>query len=192
MSARIGPNAIIQTVAALETRIGVAPAAALLAASTGRTRDRLPERMVDETEVISLVHAIAGALPPGDTVEVMTDSGRRTAEYLIANRIPRVAQLVMRVVPRAAGLRILLGAIGRHSWTFAGSADVRITYGGTPRLALRRCPMCRDMRRDAPCCDYYTATLEHLVRRLIAPSSTVREVACEAAGADACVFQFDH
>jgi divinyl protochlorophyllide a 8-vinyl-reductase len=190
MTGRIGPNAIIQTLTALEKALGPAPAAELLAKATGRTPQTLPEHMVDEDEVIRLVHAVHDTLGPEQATLVLIESGKLTAEYLIANRIPKFAQVAMKALPASVGLRMLLGAIGKHSWTFAGSAEVKLSFGAIPHLRMRQCPMCRGMRRATPCCDYYAATLEHLVRRLVAARANVREVTCEAAGADACDFAF--
>ena len=188
--ARIGPNAIIQTVAALREAVGKPHAAILLAAATGRTFAEMPEHMVNEDEVIRFVHAIRESLAPAQAAAVMRESGVRTAEYLIANRIPRFAQRIMRVLPAGASLRILLGAIMKHTWTFAGSAAVRVTFGRVPLMTLQHCPMCRGLHSEGPCCVYYTATLERLMQRLVSPRATVREEVCEASGAPSCVFAF--
>ena len=187
---RIGPNAIIQTAVALRERVGVARADALVAAATGRALGTWPEAMVDESEVIRLVHAVHEDLDPALREAVMRDAGVRTAEYLLANRIPRVAQRVLRVLPGALSLRLLLLAISRHTWTFAGTAHVHIHYGATATLSMRGCPMCRGLRATAPDCHYVAATLEHLAQRLADAAYEVVETTCEAQGGTACTFEF--
>lgn len=187
---RIGPNAIIQTAVALRERVGVARADALVAAATGRALGTWPEAMVDESEVIRLVHAVHEDLDPALREAVMRDAGVRTAEYLLANRIPRAAQRVLRLLPGALSLRLLLLAISRHTWTFAGTAHVDIRYGATAALSMRGCPMCRGLCASAPDCHYVAATLEHLAQRLADAAYEVVETACEAQGGAACTFEF--
>jgi len=46
------------------------------------------------------------------------------------NRIPRAAQLVLRLLPAAPAGRILAGAIVRNAWTFAGSGRFRVAAPG--------------------------------------------------------------
>jgi len=187
---RIGPNAIIQTAAALRERVGVARADALVAAATGRALGAWPETMVDESEVIRLVHAVHEDLDPALREAVMRDAGVRTAEYLLANRIPRAAQRVLRLLPGALALRMLLFAISRHTWTFAGTAHVDLRYGATASLRMRGCPMCRGLHATAPDCHYVAATLAHLAQRLADAAYEVVETACEAQGGTACIFEF--
>lgn len=189
IAGRIGPNAIIQTAAALERRVGWARADAILWRAVGRHLDEMPDQMVDEAEVIALIHELRETMGSVERAAVLREAGRRTADYLIAHRIPRPAQWLMRLVPRAVGLRLLLAGIARHTWTFAGTARVRIETGDPTTMSLSHCPMCRGMQSAAPCCDYYVGTLEHLLQRLISPDAVVEEVACEAAGAAACVMR---
>lgn len=188
--ARIGPNAIIQTAAALRARHGDAVAEELLAESTPWRLDALPGAMVDENEVGALVRAVIARYPGHEGHAIMSDSGVRTAHYLLRVRIPALAQRVMRVLPRGIALRMLMSAISRHSWTFAGSAqfDVsRLTRNGGA-FALISCPMCRGLAARAPQCHYYAATFEEIIRRIITRSAMVREVECEAAGGACCRF----
>ena len=187
---RIGPNAIIQTTAALREHVGDPRALALVHGATGRSLSEMPTEMVDEDEVNRLVRSMRADLDPALFEAVLHDAGCRTADYLIANRIPRAVQWLMRVLPAPVALRVLLAGIMRHTWTFAGSAAVRIarTRGAPLRLVLTQCPMCRAMHEPAPACHFYAGTLEHLLQRLVTPRARVVEVACEAAGAGGCEF----
>lgn len=188
VAARIGPNAIIQTAAALRARVGEARALALVRGATGRGFDALPTVMVDEAEVNALVRALRADLDPALFEAVLRDAGARTAEYLLAHRIPRAAQAVMRVVPAGLALRLLLNGIMRHTWTFAGTAAVRVVRHRDVTLEMHRCPMCRGMAASAPVCHFYAGTLERLLRRLVSAQAVVEEVSCEAAGAERCAF----
>jgi len=191
VSARIGPNAIIQTAATLVDRMGAAEATALLRASTQWSLDHLPEAMVDEGEVTALVAAVMARHPGPAGEAIMRESGERTADYLLRVRIPRVAQRVIALLPPRLGLRLLLSAITRNSWTFAGSATFAVERDAmhTTRFSLAGCPVCRGMSATAPACHYYAATVERLVRAIVAPAAVVVEEECEAMGAPRCRFR---
>lgn len=187
---RIGPNAILQVVAALVAHGGESEAATLLHDATGRTLDTLPEAMVDEREVQLLMRELVTRLGRAESQLVLHDAGVRTADYLLAHRIPRPVQRLVRALPRRLGLRVLLLAIGRHAWTFAGSGHFEIAWGTAwPELVFDDCALCRLIRADAPVCAYYAGTFERLFRALVAPEATVRETACAAVGAGACRFR---
>ena len=190
IAGRIGPNAIIQTTAALRAQVGDPRARALLLAATGRALDAMPEAMVDEGEVNRLVHDLRHDLEGPRFEAVLREAGARTAEYLIAHRIPRAVQALMRWLPAPLALRVLLAGIMRHTWTFAGTAQVTLARrkGEALRLVMRHCPMCRDLRAASPVCHFYAATLERLLVRLITPRAGVTETQCEASGAGACEF----
>lgn len=185
---RIGPNAIVQTHAALAATLGPARAAALLREATGRLPETLPERMVDEGEVNGYVRHVITSLGPLAHA-VLRDAGHRTATYLLAHRIPKPAQLLMRALPPRAGLAMLLSAIGRHSWTFAGSGDFVSRMDDVPWVRVIRCPMCRGLHAGGPVCDFYAGTFEGLLQALIVPSAHVVETECEAEGASSCRFE---
>lgn len=196
---RIGPNAITRTVEALALRLGDAEAAAILHAATGRTPATLPVAMVEEREVQALVHAVHGACGEAVGRDVLWDAGTRTADYLRAVRIPRLAQRVIAALPRRWGAAMLLRAMGAHAWTFAGSGRFAYAVGGRgsrragdrvlARLQIAACPMCRGLAVREPACAFYAAAFERLLRALVDERVRVREVACEALGAGACAFE---
>lgn len=191
---RIGPNAIIRLGEALQAHSGEARTAAVFAAAGLATYlSAAPSDMVDEREVIALHTAMRAALAPGDAAQVSAHAGRLTADYLLANRIPRFVQSLLIFLPATLAARVLVRAIGRHAWTFAGSGEFAATFarGGDAaplRFSIRHCPVCRGARAAGPLCDYYAATFEHLFRALVRPASRVTEATCEASGGDACAF----
>lgn len=188
--ARIGPNAITQVYAALESRLGAAKARGLLAAAgLERYVDAPPEAMVAESEVAALHGVLRASLALGEREAVCRDAGERTARYLLTHRIPRPVQALLSVLPAPAASRILLGAIRRHAWTFAGSGRFTAVPGKPLELSIEGCALCRGAALDAPACAYYAATFEGLFRALVSPAARAIESSCEACGADACRFE---
>jgi len=187
---RIGPNAIIRVAEALRDRIGVAATEALFnAAGLAHYLRELPSTMVDETEVRRLHEVMRRDLGDATARLVAREAGARTAAYLLADRIPRPVQWLLKILPATAAARVLLAAISRHAWTFAGSGEFSAHAGRPLVLAIRRNPMCAGLRADAPACDFYAATFEGLFGALVHRRARVVETACEARGAPACVFE---
>lgn len=188
--ARIGPNAIIRAAEALRLYQGEAVTAEVFErARLARYLAALPTEMVDEREVIALHQALRATLSDQAAREVAREAGVRTADYLLAHRIPRPVQVVLRILPPGLAARILLKAIGGHAWTFCGSGAFAFEAGHPVRLTITDCPLARGTTSDTPVCDYYTATFQRLFRDLVSPRATVTETECEACGAAACVFE---
>jgi hypothetical protein len=126
--ARIGPNAVLQTLGALEDAEGHKMARRLhvLAAIPPTPTDA----MIPEAHFVALVAAVRETLPPARAEAVLAESGRRTAAYVSAHRIPGFAHTVLAGLPTRLALPALLSAIGQHAWTFAGAGvfavEVRI------------------------------------------------------------------
>src|SRR5690606_34427755 len=102
--ARIGPNAIIQLVAAIAHRWGPDTAAALLSAATASAPETLPHDMVDDREPLALVRLLLDRMGADAAAPVLHDAGVRTGRYLLAHRIPPLAQWVIGRLPRRLGL----------------------------------------------------------------------------------------
>ncbi|MEM6616899.1 MAG: bacteriochlorophyll 4-vinyl reductase [Pseudomonadota bacterium] len=119
--ATIGPNAIIQIVNVVRDVKGDNAVRLLLTgAGLGVYADSPPTEMVPEQEVTALHHAVFEAWPD-DASPILKEAGRRTADYVMAYRIPAFARGALKVLPRALSAPLLLSAIERNSWTFAGS-----------------------------------------------------------------------
>jgi divinyl protochlorophyllide a 8-vinyl-reductase len=188
--ARIGPNAITRLAEALDALRGHADTLAVFArAGLAHRLEAPPERMVDEAEVIALHEALHGLVPDGEAAAIAADAGRRTADYLVAHRIPRLMRLVLPRLPARLAARILLAAIGRHAWTFAGSGRFAVLPGRAVRFSIAGGPLARGVHAESPVCAYYAATFQGLFRPLVHPGTQVVETACEACGAPACVFE---
>ena len=189
-SALIGPNAIIRTVEALREIAGVAATDDLLkAARLERYREEFPATMVAQDDVTALYRAVRERLDEPAASAVARLAGVKTAEYILANRIPKPAQTVLRLLPARFASPALLSSINHHTWTFAGSGTVSIVSGAKPRIAIEGCPICRGAVSDAPACSYYAASFEGLFRALVTRRARVTEVECEASGAPQCTFE---
>lgn len=187
---RIGPNAITRVAEVLRERLGEATAKRLFGrAGLLPYLTQPPQAMVDEAEVTRLHQVLREGLGTAQALQVAREAGTRTAEYLLAHRIPRPAQAVLKRLPPALAARALLSAIGGHSWTFAGSGRFRAQAGHPVVLSITNNPMCRGAALAEPGCDFYAATFERLFRVLVHPSSTVVETHCEACGDPMCRFE---
>lgn len=188
--ARIGPNAVTRMAEALREDVGIAETARLFAAaSLAHHLDAPPEHMVDEREVTALHRVVRRELGLERAASVARDAGRRTGDYLLAVRIPKPAQRILRILPRRLASHVLLTAIGRHAWTFAGSGEFRAEAAWPARIVIFDSPLCRGARADIPLCDYYAATFERIYRALIDRDAVATEIACAGRGDPACVFE---
>jgi divinyl protochlorophyllide a 8-vinyl-reductase len=148
-----------------------------------------PQHMVDEEEVRRLHGALRETLGWDRAAAVARDAGLRTADYLLAHRIPRPVQWVLKRLPAPLAARVLLSAISRHAWTFAGSGEFSARVGQPVVLTIRNNPLCRGVRAAAPACDYYAAVFQRLFQVLVHARAVVHEVACEARGDPECRFE---
>lgn len=187
---RIGPNAIIRVAEVLPAFVGTAATLQLFErAGLAAYLRSPPQDMVDEREVMRLHGELRASLGGATAAEVARRAGERTADYLLAHRIPQPVQLLLRHLPAALAARVLLAAISRHAWTFAGSGRFTARAGRPVVLEIRDNPLCRGVRTAAPVCDFYAATFERLFRVLVHRDAQVLEVACEARGDEACRFE---
>jgi divinyl protochlorophyllide a 8-vinyl-reductase len=194
---RIGPNAVTRIAEALREARGEDAVTALFRDCGLLHHLRTPpETMVPESDVTVLHAGLRARLGLAEAAAVSEEAGRRTAAYLLAHRIPRPVQVLLRLLPPRPAARVLLGAIGRHSWTFSGSGRFRAEAGNPSTVAIEGCPLCRGAATrgaavsgaGGPLCGYYAATLETLFRALVARGARATETQCEALGDPACVF----
>lgn len=187
---RIGPNAVIRIAEALDAVENKAATLRLFTgAGLGNYLAAPPATMVPEDDVTVLQQSLRSELGSTRAASVSWIAGFRTADYLLANRIPRNVQRMLRLLPPRLAAFILLKAIGAHAWTFAGSGRFSWTIKGPIILSFADCPLCRHARAASPCCQYYSATFERLFRMLIDDGARVTETHCIATGADACSFE---
>jgi divinyl protochlorophyllide a 8-vinyl-reductase len=189
-AARIGPNAVTRTAEALREALGDAACRRIFVrAGLEPYLTSPPATMVAEHDVVALHRAVRAELDAAVADAVMSDAGARTARYLLAHRIPKPAQALLRALPARLASRLLLGLIAKHAWTFAGSAELRIVHGRPARVIFGGSPLARVPASDAPVCAFYAATFETLFRQLVHADAVGRETACAAAGDEACTLE---
>jgi divinyl protochlorophyllide a 8-vinyl-reductase len=189
--AQIGPNALIQMVEALRSVWGNDKTGALLGSlGLGHYIEKPPQRMMPQVEVAALHTRLYGMVDVQTFKSITFDAGSRTADYLLANRIPGAVQWLLKRLPDAVAARVLCRAIAKHAWTFAGSGA--FSYAWEPHLVfrLRGNPLCSQIDADTPVCDYYAATFERIFRVVVNDNWRVQELQCEASGANVCEFTF--
>jgi divinyl protochlorophyllide a 8-vinyl-reductase len=180
---KVGPNAIIQTGAALRAMAGREGARAVFArAGLEPWLDAPPEAMVPQDAAAALFDALREERP-GDWEAIAAVAGRLTAAYLLAYRIPRVARVALQAAPPRLAARLLLTAVARNAWTFAGDGAFSATPGDPCVIVVRGNPLAQ------PGCPWHSAVFEVLFRRLVAHGAWVSHTACQAEGDDCCAFR---
>ena len=168
---KIGPNSIIQLGRTLIDSVGYETASSIYA--TAGITDLLghpPAEMVEESTVIRLFRAVEQKLPCREAQHLLQEAGNRTGQYILKNRIPAVARYLLPILPRRMALAILLKAMKRNAWTFAGSGHFR--YELEPRI-------CMEIENNPLVltfgCPWHTAVFNTLIGALVRPRPAVRE-----------------
>src|SRR5579883_1685100 len=140
--ARVGPNAIIQIDLAIRRIYGVRLCRDVFAQAGLPSADAFGYRtMVPVRDATRLFLSVYETFGPGEGAELLRIAGTETANYLLANRIPRSAQRLLKALPHALAARFFLKAIAMHAWTFAGSGEVRCRYGRRLMLEIENNPL---------------------------------------------------
>jgi divinyl protochlorophyllide a 8-vinyl-reductase len=185
----IGPNAIIQTVRALREQYGDRADTMLIRAGRPDLCAQLPAEMIDEREFQALIQRLRDQLGLEATAAILARAGAYTGDYILANRIPRPVQLILKFLPPRLALTMLLAAIAKHAWTFVGSGQFSYYRDRTMHLKIVNCVESRDVQAATPICAFYQGAFERLIRALVKSRSCVYEVACAACGDPACIFE---
>ena len=187
VSGRIGPNAILQLVPVLEERLGRSQTRTIMAQAH---LARLPDgqAMIAEEDAARL-HQAVRFLAADQAREILREAGLRTANYILAHRIPRFAQIILRLLPAPIAARLLSRAIAHHAWTFVGTGQFRVV---TPWLfEITQNPLIAHDQDAQPLCVWHEAVFEHLYRVLVTPHAQCREIECSAQGGSACRFEIE-
>lgn len=183
---RIGPNAILQLVDVLERRGEGALLSAVLA-EAGVERPPRDAGMLPEGDCAAVHQALRRVASGADGL--LEAAGLATGDYILAHRIPKLAQGVLRVLPGGMAALVLTRAIARHSWTFAGTGEFRVESSRPLVVSVARNPLVAGWQAKTPQCIWHVAVFRRLYGRLVWPSVEVREVACCACGDAACRFE---
>lgn len=181
----IGPNAVLQLVPLLD-RAGGSDWRAVLMAQAGIAALPDGSGMIPEGPVARLHQALRRDRPdlaPG----LGWQAGLATGDYILAHRIPRAVQMLLRALPWRISARVLSQAIARNAWTFAGSGQFLVI---TPQVfELRANPLLRGEVADHPVCDWHRGVFTRLYQRLVHPALTCVETRCCAMGHASCRFE---
>jgi divinyl protochlorophyllide a 8-vinyl-reductase len=171
--ALIGPNAVLQTVAAMEARLGWAETRAIL---DDAQIDALPsgEHMIPEAHALRLHRWLALHEPLG-SFTIAEEAGARTADYIIAHRIPRPAVWLLRHLPASAAAPLLMAAIRKHAWTFIGAGVFTANSGW--HFTIDRTDAGDPVLPPDSLFHWYAAVFTRLYRVLVADDSDCRVTA---------------
>ncbi|MEQ8404216.1 MAG: bacteriochlorophyll 4-vinyl reductase [Oceanicaulis sp.] len=180
----IGPNTVLQTEAALIAEGGPELARRVFerAGLAALLRNR-PEAMIDQALARALFDALFAELPEPRARTLAAEAGRLTGAYILAHRIPKAAQAILKLLPARLAGPMLLKSIARHAWTFAGSGVCAVDAGPPVQLTITGNPIA------IPGCVWHAGVLEVLFQTLVSAKAQVRHTRCEHAGARACTFE---
>ncbi|WP_282062070.1 bacteriochlorophyll 4-vinyl reductase [Roseobacter litoralis] len=185
-SPRIGPNAILQLEEPLDRMLGQGALAQILKI----TRVAMPsgKEMVPQEDV-GLVHHTMWRLFPEQAGKLSDRAGVGTARYIAANRIPKAARVMLRILPRVWAERMLTKAISDHAWTFCGSGalDTR-RENGEIHFILRENPLADKVTQPPHRCIWHAAVFAELFSLVLGRPYYCKEVSCCALGAELCHF----
>ncbi|MEM6666462.1 MAG: bacteriochlorophyll 4-vinyl reductase [Pseudomonadota bacterium] len=190
----VGPNAITQVAGVLSEARGEALCRDIFrAAGLEAMLDTPPHQMVSQWQVARLQRAVRDMLPEADANARFARAGQKTADYVMANRIPGLVCRILIALPPSLAGPLLSHAIGKHAWTFAGAGTFSIDWGGMARspiatVEITGCPLAILQERPEPVCHLYAFTFEHLFRTLVSPRIVVEETHCIARGDRVCRF----
>lgn len=177
-AALIGPNAVLQAVTVMEERLGHAETLAILADAQ---IDLLPsgESMIPEMHALRL-HRWLALHEPFGSFTIAEEAGSRTADYIIANRIPGPAVWLLRHLPARLAAPLLMAAIRKHAWTFIGAGV--FAPDGAWRFSIDRSATGDVIPPPESLFLWYAAVFTRLYQRLVAEDCTC--CAETTAGAD--------
>ncbi|WP_448578014.1 bacteriochlorophyll 4-vinyl reductase [Thermaurantiacus sp.] len=184
---RIGPNAVTQLAEAAR----ILGAEAIVGNAFRRSGhavwfDRPPQDMLDEADVAAVHEALWCEAPADVARALVVEAGRRTADYVIENRIPPAARQLLEALPAALAEPLLLKAIARHAWTFAGSGEFLPVRDGLARFTIRANPLASPR---AGHCLWHESVFTRMWQRLVTPRVLVEELSCCGQGAPSCRFR---
>lgn len=182
---RIGPNAILQLAGVLVAEGGL-PLRDRVLAAAGVALPPPDAGMWPEAECRA-VHLAVRRLLPRQADRILWRAGLATGDYILAHRIPRPAQALLKRLPAPLARRLLAMAIARNAWTFAGSGRFRVVGHRPLTFEISGNPLAVG-GWQGPSCRWHVGVFERLFGALTRGGVTVTEVACTATEAPACRF----
>lgn len=183
--ATVGPNAVIQLGEALALTGDHALARRIYAqAGVVQWLHDPPTAMVDEVPVAQLFKAVTDCMTRDAAISLFTEAGHRTGRYILRHRIPAPARALLPRLPASLAVRLLLAAISKHAWTFAGTGTFsHRTKRGTVEMSIANNPL-----STAVGCPWHCAVFETLLNALLRVQIRVIESTCTDPPSSNCVF----
>lgn len=180
---RIGSDAVLHTLDALSEVGGDHLTQEIIdAAGLRHVVGQTLQEMVPQSVFSALVQSIEDLLPRSQVDLVAVKSGRKTGAVLLEQYIPEMAQKLLRTLPKRVAGPLLLRALEKHAWTFAGSASVHHIDGPPLKLVIGNNPMA------IWGCLWQCALLETVFRRVVSPDARIWQMACcESNPMECCV-----
>lgn len=180
----VGPNAVLQLLQPLYRSVDRDGLHAVFSrAGTVAYLTQPPLAMVPEEHVLRLFKAVCSELPEALAQEVLSEAGRGTAEYVIANRIPSAARALLRLLPAPLAAPLLCRAIKSHAWTFAGSGHCEAS--GMRRVQVN----ITDNPLATPNCPWHSAVFLAMFQNLVDQKLKLEHSYCCARGDAFCRFE---
>ena len=181
----IGPNAILQLLPVLDLSLGPEQRAQILGAAgivdlpDGRS-------MIPEDDAARLHRQLRSEVPDVAPA-IASAAGIATANYIMAHRIPRPAQWLLKALPRDRAAIMLSSAVEKHAWTFVGSGRFTVLDAWT--FEIERNPLICGETSEGCLCHWHAAVFERLYQSLVTPSCRCVETRCGAQSAsETCRF----
>ena len=186
-AATVGPNAILQYLPVLQENLG---AAGLKNFFEAAHLDFIPDgsEMIDEGQAARFHQAVLHSFPDR-AGELARGAGSATADYIIANRIPKFARAILAILPRPVAENMLCRSIAEHAWTFAGSGVFEVANQAPITFEIQNNPIVQGLRSDTAVCAWHAAVFEQLFSQLIGGGYQVIESTCCATGSGICRFE---
>ena len=186
-TAMIGPHALIHTIAVMRDCLSGQACNEVL--GNAQLSD-LPsgEQMVPEIDALRL-HRWLALREPIACFAIASEAAQRTADYIIANRIPAPAVRLLQILPAALSAHLLMLAIRKHAWTFIGAG--RFKPRGAWEFVIDRSDAGDTIMLPDSLFHWYAGVFERLYRRLVAPDCRCRIVASQSGSGDLRQFRLD-
>ncbi len=169
----IGPNSVIQLREALITDVGAQAAEHLFELAGHQSLfHNLPDTMIDEAIPQALFATLFAHLPLAQARRIAEEAGKLTANYIIANRIPKLVVKAFRLLPPRFAGRFLMKAIEKNAWTFVGSGHCGLEFDKPPTIWIENNPLVM------PDGCWHRAVFLQLFQRIVCPKT---EVECQCA-----------
>ncbi|MDE8349351.1 MAG: bacteriochlorophyll 4-vinyl reductase [Acidocella sp.] len=186
---KIGPNAVIQLLLVLQAS-GLHDVSSSIFTKAGLAGwlTHPPTAMVDEHKAALLHNMLRSTVPPAMAEALLAAAGKRTADYLLAYRIPRLVQFSLKLLPSNIAAKILVSAIRNNAWTFVGSGIFTARTGRPLSFEIADNPLCTNKSSTVPLCSWHVAVFQRLFEVLVSPATHVMETDCKSCGGRYCRF----